>query len=179
MRFCWRCGERLHAPPPTTCAACGQEHFHNPLPCGGAIVVRDRRVLLLRRANEPYRAMWDTPGGFCNGDEHPMHAAERELAEEAGIEGRATAYVGTWLDRYGEPAADGLQLHSLISFYLVTLSEPQAEPVPDGTEITEAGWFDLSALPADLAFPRHTVPVLRAVREMLDGAAGPLPDRTW
>lgn len=54
------------------------------------MVVRDGLVLLLRRAPGPYRGFWDVPRGFCEGDEHPMHAAERELAEELGLACTAT-----------------------------------------------------------------------------------------
>ncbi|HEY2320535.1 MAG TPA: NUDIX domain-containing protein [Solirubrobacteraceae bacterium] len=87
IRYCWRCARALPAAPPTTCAGCGQAHYLNPAPCGEAVVVRDEKVLLLRRANDPYRGSWDVPGGFCESDEHPMRAAERELAEELGLAG--------------------------------------------------------------------------------------------
>jgi ADP-ribose pyrophosphatase YjhB (NUDIX family) len=41
----------------------GTEYFHNAKPCAGAIVVRDGRVLLRRRALDPGRGCWDIPGG--------------------------------------------------------------------------------------------------------------------
>ncbi|MGZ4167481.1 MAG: NUDIX hydrolase [Solirubrobacteraceae bacterium] len=178
-RFCWRCAGALPAVPPTTCPACGQAHYLNPAPCGEAVVVRDGKVLLLRRANDPYRGSWDVPGGFCEGDEHPMRAAERELAEELGLAGRATAYIGAWLDTYGEPASDGVQTHCITSAYLVAVKDPAAEPRPDPAEAVGYGWFGLDELPDDLAFPGHARPMLRAAAALLDGTAQPLPDRTW
>jgi ADP-ribose pyrophosphatase YjhB (NUDIX family) len=178
-RFCWRCANALAAAPPTTCAACGQAHYLNPAPCGEAVVVRDGKVLLLRRAMDPYAGFWDVPGGFCNGAEHPMHAAERELTEELGVTGRATAYIGAWMDLYGDPAPDGVRLHCVTSSYLVTLEEPDATPRPDPDEATAYGWFDLGALPDDLAFPDHARPMLAAAAAVLAGTAPPLPDRTW
>ena len=51
--------------------------------------MREGKVLLLRRAMEPYEGYWDVPGGFCDAAEHPMRAAERELAEELGLSARA------------------------------------------------------------------------------------------
>jgi 8-oxo-dGTP diphosphatase len=178
-RFCWRCGTALAAAPPTTCGTCGQAHYLNPLPCGEAVVLRDGKVLLLRRANEPYRGSWDVPGGFCEADEHPMRAAERELAEELGLAGRASAYVGTWMDAYGEPEPDGIQLQTVTSAYLVELDDPDAPPTLQPEEAVDARWWPLDALPADLAFPVHARPMLVAVAARLDGSAGPLPDRTW
>jgi ADP-ribose pyrophosphatase YjhB (NUDIX family) len=178
-RFCWRCGAALAAPPPTMCSACGQAHYVNPAPCGEAVVVRDGKVLLLRRAGDPHRGSWDVPGGFCDGDEHPMHAAERELEEELGLAGQATAYIGAWLDVYGEPAPDGIQTHCITSAYLVALEEPGAEPRPNPEEATDYGWFDLAAPPEDLAFAEHARPMLAAAAALVAGSGEPLPDRTW
>ncbi len=179
MRYCWRCGIALEATPPTTCAACGQAHYLNPAPCGEAVVVRDGRVLLLRRAMDPYLGFWDVPGGFCDLDEHPMRAAERELAEELGVTGRATAYVGAWMDVYGDPAPDGIQVHCITSSYLVSLDDPDAEPRPDPAEATGYGWFELAAPPDELAFPDHARPMLAAAAAVVAGTAPALPDRTW
>ncbi len=99
-RYCWRCAAALPGPAPVRCIGCGEEHYANPKPCGEAVVVSDGQVLLLRRGHEPELGAWDVPGGFCEAAEHPMHAAERELAEEVGLQGRATAYIGTWIEAY-------------------------------------------------------------------------------
>jgi 8-oxo-dGTP diphosphatase len=178
-RFCWRCGAALTSSPPTTCAGCGEEHYLNPRPCGVAVVIQERQVLLVRRALDPYQGCWDIPGGFCEADEHPMHAAERELAEETGLTGRASAYVGTWMGVYGPPQPDGVPIHTAGSVYLVELTDPTAPPRLQPDEVTEARWFHLDELPADLAFPAHARPVLAAVAEIIAGTAQPLPDRTW
>lgn len=165
MRHCWRCGARLDAPPPTVCARCGQDHFNNPKPAAEAVVTRDRQVLLIRRAHEPWRDHWDIPGGFCDPGEHPMRTAERELSEETGIRGRATTLIGLWIDDYGPPAADGLQETTLNVAYLV---EPLggAAAATDG-EASDIAWFPLDAVPGRLAFPAHAAAVLDAARRLL------------
>lgn len=178
----------LPAPPPVLCPACGEHHYVNPKPCGEAVVVRDGAVLLMRRAHEPEHGLWDVPGGFCESDEHPMHAAERELAEEVGLHGRAYACVGTWMDVYGPPADDGAVIWTAATAYLIALDDPDAEPVSCTEEASAAGWWPLDALPAELAFAAHARPMLTAAVALLDRlevdrAAGrpplPLPDRTW
>ncbi|MBV9818411.1 MAG: NUDIX hydrolase [Solirubrobacterales bacterium] len=181
IRHCWRCAAALPGPPPTTCASCGEVHYANPKPCGDAVVVDGGRVLLLRRAREPDIGAWDVPGGFCEADEHPMHAAERELAEELGVTGHAVAYIGTWMDVYGPPAPDGTLIHTAVSGYLIALDDPDAELAPQAQEATEARWFELQRPPEHLAFARHARPLLAAAAAMVaDGRdAGPLPDRTW
>jgi 8-oxo-dGTP diphosphatase len=177
-RYCWRCASVLPAPLPTTCAACGQPHYLNPRPCGEAVVISGGDVLLLRRAADPYRGYWDVPGGFCDAAEHPMHAAERELAEELGLAGTATAYVGTWIDTYGAEF-DRTPIHTSISVYLVALADPGAEPRLQPEEAVEARWFPLDALPDGVAFPGHTLPMLEVVRAVVSGTAPALPDRAW
>jgi ADP-ribose pyrophosphatase YjhB (NUDIX family) len=108
-----------------------------------------------------------------------MRAAERELAEELGLAGRATAYIGAWMDVYGDAAPDGIRLHCVTSAYLVELEVPEAEPRPDPAEATGSGWFSLEALPDELAFPDHARPMLAAAAALIAGTAPPLPDRVW
>ncbi len=56
----------------------------------GAIVVRgsdeDASVLLVKRANPPFKGMWSLPGGHLEPGEPVLEAAARELREETGIE---------------------------------------------------------------------------------------------
>jgi ADP-ribose pyrophosphatase YjhB (NUDIX family) len=177
-RFCWRCRAALSAPPPTSCDACGQPHYNNPRPCGEAVVVRGHEVLLLRRAMDPESGAWDVPGGFCDTGEHPMRAAERELEEETGLAGRAVAYVGTWMDAYGEEG-DGVQIHTAVSAYLIELSDPGAPMRLAREEVSDARWFALTGLPEQLAFATHTAPMLAAVAAIVAGRGRPLPDRSW
>lgn len=179
--YCWKCGSALRRRPPSRCDACGQEHYANPKPCGEAIVVRDREVLLLRRARAPWKGRWDVPGGFCEHDEHPMHAAERELGEELGLVGQAVAYLGTWMDVYGPPASGEAPQYTANSAYLVSLSDPMAEIQLQPDEVAQARWFGFDELPSSLAFPAHIERVLSVARKAsLDpGPAHELFDRIW
>jgi ADP-ribose pyrophosphatase YjhB (NUDIX family) len=181
VRHCWRCAAVLPGVPPVTCARCGEVHYVNPRPCGCAVVVHDGAVLLLLRARDPEAGRWTLPGGFCEQDEHPMLATERELTEEVGLTGRATAYLGTWMDVYGPPADDGLVIHTAVSGYLVALEDPGARPRPDPAEAREVRWFALGALPRALAFPAHIRPMIAAASDLLASGRpdAPMPDRVW
>ncbi|GJD33505.1 NUDIX hydrolase [Methylobacterium aerolatum] len=48
-------------------------------------VIRDGRVLLASRANEPMRGVWTLPGGLVEAGETLAEAALRELVEEVGV----------------------------------------------------------------------------------------------
>jgi ADP-ribose pyrophosphatase YjhB (NUDIX family) len=166
-RFCWCCSEALDRRPPTVCQRCGQAHFNNPKPAGEAVVVDDGRVLLVRRAREPWRGCWDIPGGFCDEGEHPVLAAERELREETGLKGRAIAQIGMWIDSYGEPGPDGMQETSLNVAYLCEAGDGQPAGTAD-EETLKMAWFALNDLPEPLAFPDHVAPALAGARELLN-----------
>ena len=137
------------------------------------MVIAAGRVLLVLRARDPDAGAWTVPGGFCEGDEHPRTAAERELQEETGLRGRATAYLGTWMDHYGASADDGLAITTAVSGYLVSLDDAGAAPVPEPLEALEVRWWELGRLPAPLAFPAHVPAMIAAGAATV--ASGALP----
>lgn len=51
-------------------------------------LVRDGKVLLIKRAYEPYQHLWTLPGGRIEPDETIAQCAIRELVEELGITAR-------------------------------------------------------------------------------------------
>ena len=177
-RYCSACGAALRGRPPVACAACGVEHWANAKPCAGALVTdRDGRLLLLRRANEPWRGRWDIPGGFCEAEEHPIDATAREAREETGFDVDVTGFLGLWLDRYPDPADAEYPKVTLNAYYHAVAGAEVG--LPDGVETTEVGWFAPDALPAEIAFPHHAEAVLAAWREAVrEGrTVTPLPDR--
>ena len=70
------------------CTACRTFFYDNPLPVVSAIVDSDRKILLVKRGNAPFRGMWCLPTGFAETGETVEEAALRELEEETGIKGK-------------------------------------------------------------------------------------------
>ena len=142
-RFCPRCGEPIgvegrHA----VCTACGFEEWGNSAPAVEALLVRDGRVLLTRRAIEPYLGMWDLPGGFLEEDEEPLAGLRRELREETGLEIEPGELLGTAIERYDRYSV------LILSF---AATAPQGEPQPDD-DVAELAWFAPDELPSPEAF---------------------------
>ncbi|MEK6661715.1 MAG: NUDIX domain-containing protein, partial [candidate division NC10 bacterium] len=52
----------------------------------GAVAVKDGRVLLVKRVEEPDRGFWTLPGGAVHPGEELKAAVSRELRQECGIE---------------------------------------------------------------------------------------------
>jgi len=178
VRFCPSCGAALPHRPPVTCPGCGVEHWANAKPCAGVLVTDgDGRLLLLRRAKEPWKGRWDIPGGFCDADEHPITTAEREAREETGFDVEVTGFLGLWLDRYPDPSDTAHPKVTLNAYYHATAGAELASP--DAAETTEVGWFAPDALPPEIAFPHHAEAVLAAWREAVKNGrtVTPLPDR--
>jgi len=178
VRFCPSCGAALPHRPPVTCPGCGVEHWANAKPCAGVLVTDgDGRLLLLRRAKEPWKGRWDIPGGFCDADEHPITTAEREAREETGFDIEVTGFLGLWLDRYPDPSDAEHPKVTLNAYYHATAGAELAPP--DAAETTEVGWFAPDALPPEIAFPHHAEAVLAAWREAVKNGrtVTPLPDR--
>lgn len=176
--YCSACGQRLPARPPVTCPACGADHYANAKPCAGVLVTdEDGRLLLLRRAKDPWAGRWDIPGGFCDGDEHPITTAVREAREESGLDVDVTGFLGLWLDRYPDPADRD---HAEITLNIYYHGRARARVGgPDPEETSELGWFAPDALPPDIAFPHHAEAVLAAWGEAAEEGRTitALPDR--
>ncbi len=128
------------------CEACGVTRWRNPLPVAEAVIVRDGRVLLIRRGEvERSPGRWTVPGGFIALGETPPEAAVREASEEASV---TPAIAGLATPPRRLPTPDG-RGHVLLSFLATTDDEPRA-----GDEAAEVRWCAPGEVPWDaLAFP--------------------------
>lgn len=128
------------------CEACGTTRWRNPLPVAEAVIVRDGRVLLVRRGDvERGAGGWVVPGGFIGLGETPPEAAMREAGEEAQVAVRMSGIAAAPRQL---PTRDG-RGHVLLSFLATTDDEPEPG---DGT--VEVRWCAPNEVPWDtLAFP--------------------------
>jgi 8-oxo-dGTP diphosphatase len=143
----------------------------------GALVVHDGKLLLLRRAIEPWRGAWCAPGGFCDEGEHPIETVEREALEETGLRVAVTGYIGVWVDEYAdEQAAPGVDVINVAYYTAVPLGGPAGSV--DDTEVSARRWFPRDELPRSLAPPRTLSAVLAAASTPMPIRDDPMASRT-
>jgi 8-oxo-dGTP diphosphatase len=172
VRHCPRCGSPLPTEPPTSCRSCGYAVFVNARPTAGLIVLDGplsptARFLTLRRAVAPNAGLWETPGGFCDGWEHPRDAAVREGREELGVDVALLDFVGMYLGTY---PFQGEDLPVLDCFWLARLPAVPDPPwsaafTLDPAESTGHAWWPVLD-PPPLAFSTMD-DALRAVASRL------------
>jgi len=116
------------------------------VPCVGAVVVHQGRLLVVRRGQEPGRGLWSVPGGRVEAGESLAAACEREVREETGIDVVAGRVVG----RLERAAPSGSTY--VIDDLACTLPDPDG-PAPEpvaGDDADDARWVtraELEALP--------------------------------
>jgi 8-oxo-dGTP diphosphatase len=109
-------------------------------------------VLAIERANEPYRSRTALPGGFLRAGEDLHEAAERELAEETGLDGGALHLEQ--LATYGTPDRD--PRGRVVSVAYLALAPDL--PIPTaGSDARTARWVPVDQVRGDLAFDHSKI----------------------
>ena len=122
----------------------------------GGAMVRDDRLLMVRRSSRRGRGNWQVPGGFVEQDETIEQAVVREVAEEAGVETQVQGVLGV-RNRYDPDNGNSL--------YIVLLLNPlRGDPQPDQQEVDRAEYFTLEQI---LALPQVPAINLEVARRAL------------
>ncbi|OGG16058.1 hypothetical protein A3D77_01960 [Candidatus Gottesmanbacteria bacterium RIFCSPHIGHO2_02_FULL_39_11] len=128
------------------CPVCGR--YLNRAMSVDALVVKDGKVLLILRGEDPYKGYWAIPGGHLDFDETLEDAALRELKEETNLKGSQTQLLGT----YSNPKRHPKQTAAATFIIL----DPQGEEKP-GDDAKECKYFPLDKLPENLAFDHREI----------------------
>ena len=65
------------------CPSCGR--FANRGVTIDAVIIKNSKILLIKRGVEPFKGYWGTPGGYVGWDETIDDAVKREVKEELGV----------------------------------------------------------------------------------------------
>jgi ADP-ribose pyrophosphatase YjhB (NUDIX family) len=130
--------------PRRRCSACTFVLYQNPASAAaGVILDRDHRVLLVRRAIEPFRGHWALPAGYQEIEEHPTETVRREVEEETGLVVEAYRLIDLIFvpDDPRRPANLAVYLCRVLGGRLSASDDAEA-----------AEWFPLDGLPDPIGF---------------------------
>jgi len=118
------------------------EYPNRPLVGVGVVVIKDGRVLLIRRGKPPRAGAWSLPGGRQRLGETVRAAARRELREETGVEAAVTELLDV-VDSITRDDGGAIAYHyTLVDF----LAEWRAGEVRAGGDAAEAIWAGVEDL---------------------------------
>jgi 8-oxo-dGTP diphosphatase len=89
-----------------------------PRPGVSVVVVRDGRVLIVRRSKPPLLGLWSFPGGHIEPGERAVEAALRELKEETAVEAVIEGILDVRDVLVGDRAE--LRAHYVLAVYYAT-----------------------------------------------------------
>lgn len=120
--------------------------FRNPSLTVDGVVIKDGKIVLIRRGRDPGRGLYALPGGFVEYGESVENSVVREVWEETGLETEPLDLVGVYSDPSRDPRG---HIVSLVFLLRAVGGELRA-----GDDAETVGVFDLADLPP-LAFD-HT-----------------------
>lgn len=117
------------------------------------------KVLLIKRANEPFKDGWALPGGFVEMDEPIKEAAKRELEEETGLMDIDLSQFYTFGDDiYRDPRG------RTVSVVYTGITDINKQNIKASSDAKEAKWFSIKNLPL-IAFD-HSEIIKMAVKQI-------------
>lgn len=131
--------------------------YKSPKLTADGAILKDKKILLIKRKNEPFKDNWALPGGFVEYNEKVEDAVIREVYEETGLKTKIKDIIGVYSDPKRDPRG-----HIVTVVYLLDIKGGKSK---GGDDASEAKFFDLDNLPK-LAFDHNIImkDILRRVK---------------
>jgi ADP-ribose pyrophosphatase YjhB (NUDIX family) len=149
------------------CPACGWVYYAKNATGAALAVIENERVLLVRRAHEPYKGQWMLPAGFVEYGEFAEESAVREAEEETGL---LVEVTGLWGLYYGTDDPRN------VAHLAVYEARRVGGTLQAGDDADELGFFGPAELPDEIAFHSHRQALGDWKRQPHRPAAPPIGD---
>ncbi|ENN96383.1 NUDIX hydrolase [Methanocaldococcus villosus KIN24-T80] len=112
------------------------------------IVVKDNKILLIKRKNDPFKGYYALPGGFVECGETVENAIIREVREETGLEVEVKRLFGVYSSPNRDPRGHVISI--------VFILEIVGGKLKAGDDAKDVKFFELNNLPK-LAFDHNNI----------------------
>ena len=112
------------------------------------VVIKDTKILLIKRKNNPFKGKWALPGGFVDYGERVEDAVLREVKEETGLDTTIESLLGIYSDPDRDPRG-----HTVSIVYLLSL---KGGTLRGGDDALLAKFFEIDTMPS-LAFDHKKI----------------------
>lgn len=110
-----------------------------------ALIVKDNKILLLKRKGSHGEGTWATPGGHIDFGESPEDCVVREMREEVGVlTNEKPIFLGITNDYFKNECK-----HYITLWYKINHTFGDAI-INSKNEMSDIGWFDINKLPQPL-----------------------------
>lgn len=153
FKYCPKCGGLLEQRlpqqddrPRLICKECDFVFYINPTPAVAVILLKNNKVVLVKRKYEPKRGAWSLPAGFLEYGETAEQTAIREVKEETNLVIRLNGLFGVY------SALDDPRKEVLLVVFRGEIIDGDLKPGDDAEEVK---YFSLDDLPKNIAFKCH------------------------
>ena len=120
-----------------------------PMASSDSVVIHNGKILLIKRATEPFKGFWALPGGIMDSGETIEQTAIREVLEETGAKVKIEKMIGVYSGPKRDPRGTSLSVVFLMKFI-------RFSGVAD-KEVSEVKFFPINKLPARIGFDHKTI----------------------
>lgn len=131
-------------------------NYKSPRLTADGAILKNKKILLIKRKNEPFKGKWALPGGFVEYGEKVEDAVVREVYEETGLKTKIRDIVGIYSDPNRDPRG-----HTVTVVYFLDI---QSGELKSSDDASDAKFFDLKDLP-ELSFD-HDIIVKDVIRRI-------------
>jgi len=144
-KFCPFCGKKLQikieeGKEREYCSSCHWTYYPYVALTVTAIIIHGSKVLLVKRAREPYKGTWMFPAGFVDFGEYPLDTIKREVKEETDLTVKKACLMDIFQIE-DDPRSPG----HFCFFYQVEVMDGCLKT--DKEENQDIGWFEIKNPP--------------------------------
>jgi len=132
-----------------------REYPEHPVVGVGAVVVRNGRALIIKRAHEPRKGEWSLPGGLLELGESLQDAIRREIKEETTLDVVVGPIIETF-DRVHRDDHGRIRYHFVIVDFVCWPTGGEAMPASDADGVAWVSFKEID----DYAVNAHAKAVI-------------------